>query len=308
MKYWLILNDLIIADLLFRAYNKGKEVIVMDAKKTGRVITEKRKALGLTQQEIADQLHISFQAVSKWETGAAYPDVALLTPLAAILKTSVDTLLGYVSPAGTSYEARYRQEGYYWGLEPNHLCYEIMRLKPPVNPFRVLELGCGEGKDAVFLAKNGYQVTAFDLAESGLEKARSLAEKSGVHVNFFKADLRDYRPDGEFDIIYSSGVLYYAETPEIKRGLMDSLKTHTKTGGLNVLNVFVKKPFIKVPPHREKSESTGRGWLSGELFTYYHDWLFHRMEEKIFDCNSSGIPHQHCMDVMIAEKKAGGTP
>lgn len=218
------------------------------------------------------------------------------------MQTSADALLGYSSPAGTSYEERYREEGYYWGLEPNHLCYEIMKRMPPVKPYRVLELGCGEGKDAVFLAKNGYRVTAFDLAESGLRKARSLAEKNGVQIDFFKADLRDYRPEGEFDIIYSSGVLYYAETPEVKQSLMDSLKAHTKAGGLNVFNVFVKKPFIEVAPDREKSESTGRGWLSGELFTYYHDWLLHRVDEIVFDCNSSGIPHQHCMDIMIAEK------
>lgn len=277
----------------------------MDKKIFGTTIMKKRKSLGLTQQELAGRLNISFQAVSKWENGMAYPDIEMLPELAAVLKTSADALLGYSSPAGTSYEERYREKGYYWGLEPNHLCYEIMKLMPPVRPYRVLELGCGEGKDAVFLARNGYQVTAFDLAESGLEKARRLADKNGVQIDFFKADLRDYRPDTEFDIIYSSGVLYYAETPEVKQSLMDSLKAHTKTGGLNVFNVFVKKPFIGVAPGREKSESTGRGWLSGELFTYYHDWLFHHMEERIFDCNSSGIPHQHCMDVMIAEKAVG---
>lgn len=41
---------------------------------------------------------------------------------------------------------------------------------------------------------------------------------------------------------------------------------------------------------------------SGELFALYGDWRFEHMEEKIFDCNSSGVPHQHCMDVMVARK------
>lgn len=40
-----------------------------------------------------------------------------------------------------------------------------MKLRPPIKPYRVLDMGCGEGKDAVFLARNGYQVTAFDVAE-----------------------------------------------------------------------------------------------------------------------------------------------
>jgi len=114
-------NGFVIAGLFSQTYNKSKEGFIMDTWKTGRIITEKRKALGLTQQEIADQLHISFQAVSKWENGAAYPDVALLPQLAAVLQTSVDALLGYSCPAGTSYEERYREEGYYWGLAPNHI-------------------------------------------------------------------------------------------------------------------------------------------------------------------------------------------
>ena len=43
-------------------------------------------------------------------------------------------------------------------------------------------------------------------------------------------------------------------------------------------------------------------WNSGELFMLYHDWKLHKTEEIIFNCNSGGIPHQHCMDIMIAEK------
>lgn len=35
---------------------------------------------------------------------------------------------------------------------------------------------------------------------------------------------------------------------------------------------------------------------------HYHDWKLHKTEEIIFNCNSGGIPHQHCMDIMIAEK------
>lgn len=213
----------------------------------------------------------------------------------------MDALLGYSAAALTAYEERYKEDDYYWGLEPNELCYEIMKLRPPVKPYRVLDIGCGEGKDAVFLAKNGYIVTAFDAAETGLDKARRLAEKSGVHVDFFKADVMDYRPDTEFDIIFSSGVLHYV-VPEVRDELITSLKAHTNEGGIHVLNVFVEKPFIQPPPDNEEAENSVYGWKSGELFTYYYDWLFHDIKEIIFDCNSSGIPHKHCMDVLIAEK------
>ncbi len=273
----------------------------MDNKKIGTIIAEKRKALGLTQQNIADSLSISFQAVSKWESGTSYPDIELLPKLAAVLDTTIDGLLGYPVRAATVYEERYKSEEYYWGLKPNDMCFDIMRLRPPVKPYRVLDVGCGEGKDAVFLAKNGYIVTAFDITQSGLDKAGALADKSGVHLDLFRADIKEYRPTEEFDIIYSSGVFCYL--PEgIRKEFIGSLKEHTAVGGLNAVNVFVEKPFIKQSPDRELSESYHKGWLSGELYTYYSDWNFHRSDEFIFDCNSSGVPHQHCMDVLIAEK------
>lgn len=43
-------------------------------------------------------------------------------------------------------------------------------------------------------------------------------------------------------------------------------------------------------------------WQSGELLQYYHDWKIELLEEVIFDCDSSGVPHKHCMDVVIARK------
>lgn len=65
----------------------------MDAKKTGALIAERRKALGLTQKELAGRLIVSDKAVSKWETGAGYPEVTLLPLLAETLGITVDELL-----------------------------------------------------------------------------------------------------------------------------------------------------------------------------------------------------------------------
>ena len=66
----------------------------------------------------------------------------------------------------------------------------------------------------MFLAKNGYEVTAFDIAEAGLEKAKKLAEHHNVTVDFFKADINEYTLNTPFDIIYSSGVLHYISATE----------------------------------------------------------------------------------------------
>lgn len=59
------------------------------------VIQEKRKELGLTQEQVADYLNVSIPAVSKWEKGSTCPDVSLLAPLARLLRTDLNTLLGF---------------------------------------------------------------------------------------------------------------------------------------------------------------------------------------------------------------------
>ena len=65
----------------------------MDSGKTGALIAEARKAMGLTQRQLAETLHISDRTVSKWERGVGFPDVALLEPLADALGLTVRSLL-----------------------------------------------------------------------------------------------------------------------------------------------------------------------------------------------------------------------
>ena len=65
----------------------------MDTLKIGKFITERRKALGMTQIQLADKLYVSDKAVSKWETGKSMPDVSIMLELSNILGISVQELL-----------------------------------------------------------------------------------------------------------------------------------------------------------------------------------------------------------------------
>lgn len=262
----------------------------------GKNIAKFRKEKNLTQEDLARYLDISFQAVSKWETGQALPDILTLKKLAAFFDISMDSLAGYQFTK-TPYEEWYKTDEYYWGIKPSSLCLKILELLPPEKPYSVLDIGCGEGKDAVFLAKCGYRVSAFDIANSGIEKGKRLMESSNTFVDFFVCDINEYRLDKKYDILFSSGVLHYIK-PELKKEIFRNYKENTEIGGINAMNVFVDKPFIAPPPEKEESCL----WKSGEIFTLYSDWLFEEFSEKIFDCNSSGIPHKHAMDVMIAKK------
>ena len=263
-------------------------------------IARYRKSRGFTQEELAHRLGVTFQAVSKWETSSAMPDIMLLPKLAYELDISVDRLLGYSGNADEAsfYEASYKKDEYFWGIEPNRACLKVIELMPPVRRLKLLDIGCGEGKDAVFFARCGYDVSAFDISEAGLDKTKRLAEKANVHVNAFKANLWDYRLESGFDILFSSGVLHYIK-PELRDEIMKNYRDHTNPGGLNAFHVFVKKPFVGSPPEHEEHVHL---WLSGELFTYYHNWYIEDCDEHVFDCNSSGVPHQHAANRLLARK------
>lgn len=65
----------------------------MDARKTGRFIAKKRKEKNISQKELAEYLHITDKAISKWERGLSFPDITILIPLSEVLNVSVYDLL-----------------------------------------------------------------------------------------------------------------------------------------------------------------------------------------------------------------------
>ena len=61
-------------------------------------------------------------------------------------------------------------------------------------------------------------------------------------------------------------------------------------------------PWIGSPPDAEKAERKADPWYTGEPARFYRDWNILKTEEDTFPCESGGIPHVHCMDIVIAEK------
>jgi SAM-dependent methyltransferase len=87
------------------------------------------------------------------------------------------------------WDERYSTEEYAYGTNPNEFLVGKFSYIPKG---KVLSLAEGEGRNAVFLAKQGYAVTAVDASLAGLNKARRLAEENDVVIEFIHADLADY--------------------------------------------------------------------------------------------------------------------
>ncbi len=104
-----------------------------------------------------------------------------------------------VTPSDESWDERYSRAEQMWSGSPNGtLVAEVATLAPG----RALDIGCGEGADAIWLAQHGWQVTALDVSGVALERARRHAADAGavidfVHAGLLEADL----PAGGFDLV-----------------------------------------------------------------------------------------------------------
>jgi 2-polyprenyl-3-methyl-5-hydroxy-6-metoxy-1,4-benzoquinol methylase len=89
------------------------------------------------------------------------------------------------------WDARYAQ-GQVWSTEPNRFLVDAVRahgLDRPAAGARAVDLGCGEGRNTVWLASLGWDVTGVDMSSVGIDRARALADQQGVRVNYVVDDL-----------------------------------------------------------------------------------------------------------------------
>ncbi|MFF2345789.1 class I SAM-dependent methyltransferase [Pseudarthrobacter sp. NPDC058119] len=115
--------------------------------------------------------------------------------------------------AASVWDERYRSKARLWSGKPNP---QLVREAGGLRPGKALELGCGEGADAIWLAQQGWSVTAVDVSSVALERARSheLAElaRESVHasngtmesrITWQQADLAQWQPGNSYDLVTS---------------------------------------------------------------------------------------------------------
>lgn len=108
---------------------------------------------------------------------------------------------------------RYAEAELVWSAGPNTLLAEELAGMPPGT---ALDAACGEGRNALWLAEQGWQVTAMDFSDVAIEKGRAIARRRGLTLDWQVADLaRDPLPTGAFDLV----VVLYLHTDPVERAL-----------------------------------------------------------------------------------------
>jgi len=142
---------------------------------------------------------------------------------------------------------RYNTKEYIYGKEP------IKFLKDNINILargKALVLAMGEGRNAIFLAENGFDVDGCDISEIAVEKSKLLAKRNNVQLNAFVADLEKYKiPTNKYDLITC---IYYTQKnliPQIKNGLKKDGMVLFETYTIDQLKYGTDAPGPKNPAY-----------------------------------------------------------
>jgi len=123
------------------------------------------------------------------------------------------------------WDERYATKEYVWAIEPNQFVKEHLT---DLDPGTAIDLGAGEGRNAVWLASLGWQATAVDFSAVALEKGEKLAADHDVSVNFVQADATTYQAPEQVDLV----VLSYLQLPADKQSvILEHAKTWVRPGG-----------------------------------------------------------------------------
>jgi len=132
------------------------------------------------------------------------------------------------------WDSRYAANEYAYGTTPNAGLVALEYLLP--RSARVLVPGDGEGRNGVWLATRGHQVSVVDQSAEGLRKCAQLAGSRGVSVETVHADLADYQPGvAAFDALV---LIFVHLPPQIRRGVHQRLLAALKPGGVLILEGF----------------------------------------------------------------------
>ena len=142
------------------------------------------------------------------------------------------------------WDARFRNEACVLGKDPSRFLVDNMDLiMSHVPGTKALDLACGEGRNSIFLAKRGFQVSGLDISEAGLEKGRHWMEREGVKIDFRVTNLEQFEFTEQYDLILNCNFLLRDLVPKSVEAL--------SPGGIIVFDTLLDSPYV---PTNHKKE------------------------------------------------------
>ncbi len=178
---------------------------------------------------------------------------------------------------------------------------QVEKITELTEPTTVLELGCGNGRNSIYLARKGFDVTAIDFSKIGIEKLQQSAKEENLDIQTEIADIRDIKLGIEYGVIISSYVLHHLLREDALK-IINNAKNHTKAGGLNAIALFTQEgDFYKLNPEASLDFYPA----SNELKNLYRDWeILEYIEEegKAKKTKKDGTPLKNIEAKLLARK------
>jgi tellurite methyltransferase len=165
---------------------------------------------------------------------------------------------------------------------------------------RALDLGCGEGRNALYLTSLGLQVSASDISPSGIAKLNATAAERGCTIDTSVCDMRKYVFPRVFDLIVCQGCLHLIRREEWA-AVIKRMKENTSPGGIHVVGVFTD---TAPEPEDQRGLMVGL-FKEGELAEQYSNWeILEKRAYRFTHTHPDGPTHEHAGNEIIAQKPA----
>ncbi len=182
---------------------------------------------------------------------------------------------------------------------------EIFEIAPALKPnSKVVEVGCGEGRNVFYLAQLGHQVYATDISQKAIEKLNYLASEFNVNVSAKQEDLAEMIFPDNIDVMIGHTVFHFLEKQAWQEKLSEA-KKKTNPGGIHFFTMVLQDEKYPIP-----DEIMACGHLCsfefGDLKEFYSDWEIIRFDHYVKWDSHPGIDmHSHVIEKFVARKPGG---
>lgn len=187
------------------------------------------------------------------------------------------------------WDKRYSEKEFAYGIEPNQFFKEQIE---KLSPGRALFLGEGEGRNAVYAAKQDWQVDAVDFSSSAKDKALRLAEENKVKINYEVCDLSNYKfKENYFDLI----VMIFVHLPiELRTIVFSTAISSLKQNGKMIIEAFNKEQINNTSGGPQSLDLL---YSEKDVLSLVHDLRVETLESKTIELDE-GEYHKGRADVI----------